>query len=287
MPTLVAQEEIKKARKRHQCDWCGEDIEEGSSYIRQRVVDCRDAWVWKAHPECSKAASTLSDYDLECIANLTMARGCTHDRFETCERCMADNQEKVLRTFFRDTKDHTMKVIKDDGVYRNIEFSNNGSSIYKYSLITWPGYLAIVGDMGDLVFKRLEDMFEFFGGHNLKPENPSVARINPGYWAQKLVAKDEDPMEFDEEKAKAFVEAYLEESEISDEEEKGDFREGINYKNIEIFTDSFYDAICLADKDYYPDDIYGCVRSYTMHYLWKLFAIQYGIYLYKEHRKKS
>ena len=287
MPTLIAQDKIEKARKRHQCDWCGEYIEEGSSYIRQRLVDCRDAWVWKAHPECSKAASTLDDFDLECLINTTMVRGCAHDRFETCDRCMVDNKEKVLRTFLKDIKNHTMKVIKDDGVYRNIEFSNNGSSICKYSLITWPGYLTIVGDMGDLVFKRLEDMFEFFGGHSLKPENPPVAMINPDYWTQKLVAKDKDPMEFDEAKAEAFVEDYLKDSEFTDEE-KADFREGINYENIELFQESFYDAICHAGRsDHYPDDIYGYVRSYTMQYLWKLFAIQYGIYLYKQYKKQA
>lgn len=75
--TNIAHDEVKAARKAHVCDWCNEAIEIGQPYVRQRNKDGRDVWTWRAHPECSKAASTLDSFDLEMVAGETMTRGCT------------------------------------------------------------------------------------------------------------------------------------------------------------------------------------------------------------------
>lgn len=79
--------------------------------------------------------------------------------------------------FTRNTADHQMTVLHDDGLYRHLRFMNPKSSEYWFDLVTWPGRLAICGDIGeDYVFSRLPDMFEFFRGDG----------INPHYWAEKL-----------------------------------------------------------------------------------------------------
>ena len=41
------------------------------------------------------------------------------------------------------------------------------------------------GDIGDFVFRRLNDMFEFF-----RDDDAGKLRINPGYWAEKCTAAD-------------------------------------------------------------------------------------------------
>lgn len=83
----------------------------------------------------------------------------------------------VQRVFESDTADHVMTVLHEDGLYRHIRFARpDGSSLYRYDLITWPGYLSIVGDVGDFTFRRLADMVEFFA---------SGRGINPSYWAEK------------------------------------------------------------------------------------------------------
>ncbi len=69
--------------------------------------------------------------------------------------------EDFLRRFATNVKDHTIKCLKNDGLYRHYSCTNNGSSIYRFDIITWPGYMAIVGDMGDYVFAREKDMFPF------------------------------------------------------------------------------------------------------------------------------
>lgn len=87
------------------------------------------------------------------------------------------DQEK----FEKDVAGHEMTIACDDGLHRHLTFKRPGSSTYHFHITTWPGYLAISGDMGTFVFARLPDMFEFFRGER---------EINPGYWSEKLAAHD-------------------------------------------------------------------------------------------------
>ncbi|HCA85495.1 MAG TPA: hypothetical protein DEQ61_08380 [Streptomyces sp.] len=83
----------------------------------------------------------------------------------------------MAKRFQRDTAGHQMTVLHDDGLYRHLRFTSPKSSEYWFDLVTWPGRLAMCGDVGeDYVFTRLPDMFEFFRGKS----------INPHYWAEKL-----------------------------------------------------------------------------------------------------
>lgn len=89
MTTLIDEVTIKAARKEHRCNWCQEAIEVGTSYVRQRLVDGSDAWVFRAHPECDAAFSSLDRIDQEtaCTYGETYTRGCTCERGDTlCDR---------------------------------------------------------------------------------------------------------------------------------------------------------------------------------------------------------
>lgn len=44
-----------KARKEHRCTWCGQKIDAGQEYLRQRVVIDGDAGTQKFHLECDAA----------------------------------------------------------------------------------------------------------------------------------------------------------------------------------------------------------------------------------------
>ncbi|WP_425641450.1 hypothetical protein ACPUEK_16065 [Marinomonas gallaica] len=92
---------------------------------------------------------------------------------------MKDTTQKAFDNFSKDTVNHELTILKDDGLYRHMRFGEKGSSIYAINITTWPGYLAVTGDMGDYVFTRTPDMFEFFRGKD----------INTGYWGEKLVAE--------------------------------------------------------------------------------------------------
>lgn len=94
------------------------------------------------------------------------------------------HDKDVLNRFLINTANHTMKVHRDDGIYRHLEFSRNGSNSYRFDLVTWPGYLCVTGDMGTWTFSRITDMFDFFTASHFGRQESFL--INPGYWSEKF-----------------------------------------------------------------------------------------------------
>ena len=88
--------------------------------------------------------------------------------------------------FLRDIAGHRMHVVRDDGLHRQLWFGRPGSSCMHFQLITWPGYLCYTGDMGTFVFRRLEDMLQFFR----REAGERQYRIDFRYWAEKVEAAD-------------------------------------------------------------------------------------------------
>lgn len=86
-------------------------------------------------------------------------------------------KEEFLERF----KKHELTIFHDDGLYRHIRMSVGNSWYDQFDLVTWPGHLAYSGDLGDFTFQRLDDMFEFFRGHDTP---------NPYYWSGKLQSVD-------------------------------------------------------------------------------------------------
>ena len=184
--------------------------------------------------------------------------------------------------FLSDIENHSLKIISDDGVNRHISFTNNGSNIYRFDLITWPGALCITGDCGTYVFKRITDMFEFFR-HD---------KINAGYWGQKLESIDNNGG-FKEFSTDLFVECIKSDFEdwlFCNEKEKSKAWEDVEDKVLSYQDDGEFAAVNAAisyksDDDNGFDDFFEhTLTEYTFHYLWCLEAIIYGI---KEYDKAS
>ena len=101
-----------------------------------------------------------------------------------------DREQQVLEAFSAHTAEHTLTVLHDRSLdlvdpqpYRHLRFAANGSRMYSWDIITWPGHLATVGDIADgYTFSRVHDMVDFF------EPLPTPYRINSGYWAEKLAA---------------------------------------------------------------------------------------------------
>lgn len=112
---------------------------------------------------------------------------------------MSDYLE-IAERFAADTAKHTMTVLHDEGLYRHLRFRAPEHSAYWFDLITWPGVLAIRGDIGEsYVFQRLDDMFEFFRGK----------RINPHYWSEKLDGGRYSAKQYSESKFRQLVVEYF------------------------------------------------------------------------------
>lgn len=91
-----------------------------------------------------------------------------------------DTIKQMAERFAKETAKHEMTVLHDDGLYRHLRFRAPESSFYWYELVTWPGFLAVGGDVDHYVFARVEDMFTFFR------RNGNEHGINPSYWSEKL-----------------------------------------------------------------------------------------------------
>lgn len=89
-------------------------------------------------------------------------------------------ENEIYERFKRETSDHTMTILRDEGLYRHLRFRQPRNEVCWFDLITVPGALIFQGDGETFAFRRTEDMFAFFRG--------PVGRINPDYWSEKLTS---------------------------------------------------------------------------------------------------
>lgn len=208
--------------------------------------------------------------------------------------------------FFRDAAQHTMTVLRDDGVHRHIRFRQPDGSAYWFDLITWPGSLCIDGDMGTHVFRRLDDMFEFFRTDRDWMRDGATLAINPSYWGEKLQATSNFGKfkEFSEERFRERVKDRFDnwcESEAPEDgvAEPDEIAEFTALKNA-LWEEIEDEVLCNASDgeiraidgalafdsehaDFNFEDAWewGC-KEYTFHFIWCCYAIAWGVKTYDE-----
>lgn len=201
-----------------------------------------------------------------------------------------EEQQRIFDQFQKDTIEHGMEIVVDgvghrdeDRHYRHLKFTNSGSQIYRFDLITWPGYLAVSGDMGHFIFTRIPDMFEFF---RLPMDKPiAVNCINPGYWGEKCCAGE--VKEFSEEVFKESVWDYYETWCNDDDDPDGIIKGSITRQLSGVCNE--WEAAQWLDYSFLSpvpefnfQDWFDWVRTkdYCYHYVWILYAIVSGIRCY-------
>jgi hypothetical protein len=76
---------IDRSKKSYRCDWCGELIEKGSSYVSWFTYG--ENITARCHPECYEAMLKTNSYDEEMPSVGTFRRGCScGEKMELC-RC--------------------------------------------------------------------------------------------------------------------------------------------------------------------------------------------------------
>lgn len=116
---------------------------------------------------------------------------------------MTDYAASAAR-FAADTRGHEMVVLRNDGLYRHLIFREPAHGFYWFELITTPGQLVFSGDGNSYVFRRTEDMFQFFRSGIWRD---GTHHINPGYWSEKLTSGREAATSYSE---KLFAEEVAE-----------------------------------------------------------------------------
>ena len=182
----------------------------------------------------------------------------------------------IATRFARDTAEHELAVLHDDGLYRHLRFRRPDRNTYWFDLVTWPGNLAIKGDMGSFLFARERDMFDF-----MRRDLP-----NPHYWAQKEQT-GAPTEEYSEDLFKQAVWTYVREggqeyrglaravqAEIFDSGACCD--EGTARRALEDFE--HVDASTPLGREFRFDDVWEMSFSdWTAQYLWCCHAIVWGI----------
>ena len=204
------------------------------------------------------------------------------------------NDSCTEELFLKDAERHVMTVIRDDGINRHIRFKRPDSGAYWFDLITWPGSLCIDGDCGTYVFRRMDDMFQFFRtDRDYALRNGKALAINLGYWSEKLTSiAQRGVTEFSEDLFREAVKDEFDqwvESEEPSEANKALLWEQLEDDVLSYVSDSEHDAIRSAMDfsneslgfqmhDFYEHDC----REYTFHFIWCCYAIAWGVKTYDE-----
>ncbi|WP_030755509.1 hypothetical protein [Streptomyces sp. NRRL F-5135] len=98
---------------------------------------------------------------------------------------------EIARHFESDFATAAMKVQREDGLYRHVEWSAP-KSMSRLIVVTWPYNLLVAGSHGSYHFERFgsdtEDMFAWVRG----------SRFDPDRWASKLVNGADSVREYDQ-----------------------------------------------------------------------------------------
>lgn len=138
---------------------------------------------------------------------------------------------RIWSDFVRNTKDHVLTVQHDDGLNRRMRVGAPDSSNYSWTVVTWPGYLQIVGDIADgYGFRRIDDMIAFFAGGLGWSHVDGAPSIDFRYWAQKLTGgRSHDVLVYSE---TAFVQSVTER--LEEHEDLGTEAQAFHDKTIEV-----------------------------------------------------
>lgn len=185
---------------------------------------------------------------------------------------------EIAERFARDTAKHELTVLHDDGLYRHLRFSSNprGYGEYWFDLVTWPGRLAMCGDVGDgYVFTRLPDMFQFFRADRRWG-------INPHYWAEKLGGGRQSVKQYSEELLRQrVVEQFVEDARWNGGVPPGTGRELRTWVLDEDLSDEHQARKVLeafAYEGYDFSDVWEWdFHDYDSSFLWACHAIIWGI----------
>jgi hypothetical protein len=194
--------------------------------------------------------------------------------------------ETIAERFARETRQHEIAILHDDGLYRHLRFQRPGTSSYAFELITVPNALIYRGEES-YVFSRLRDMFEFF-------RSPD-GHINPGYWSEKLTSDRDCVKKYDQALFEQLVRDHVAEA-VEDDPTLRRLTDAVREAVLESdeigFEDGARDALTSFAFYKNPDDRWDVdkqpdfqfhdtwewgLRDYDHWFLWACHAIVWGI----------
>lgn len=123
----------------------------------------------------------------------------------------------VYADFLRETAEHQLVVLHDEGLYRHRRIQKPGTRTWFWDITTWPGHLATSGDIADgYMFTRDLDMIDFLSVSRRYRDyySDGAPSINVRYWAEKLCgARSHEVKKYDQDVFLRYVKDSLGEHE--------------------------------------------------------------------------
>lgn len=201
--------------------------------------------------------------------------------------------------FLSDVANHQMTVIRDDASGRHLRFKRPGDGSYWFDILTWQNSLCIDGDMGTHVFRRVEDMFDFFrvDAKDWSFNKQGGLSINPSYWSEKLrIDSRGGPKEFDEDAFHKLIGIYVLEWVRANRYQttRVERRDLWDHVENEIFEAESPERKEIAAHDFrhkfsrtglrfsFEDALSISYQKFTFHFIWCCYAIAWAIKMYDE-----
>lgn len=188
--------------------------------------------------------------------------------------------------FLKDVATHAMTVELDNGVFRHLTFRRPNTNAYSFAITTWPGHLAISGDMGSWVFSRIRDMLQFFRDERVRAE---TLYTNPHYWEEKVQAADKGGCQrYSYESFLSHIDDHVKqwlegEDQAELTEEQADAVAKLRRDGLESEHDArraLYDFDVGGDLQFDACASEWKLGEYTFHYLWACYAIAWAVKQY-------
>jgi hypothetical protein len=196
---------------RVQCRNCPRWLTDPVSIARGYGPECAKQLGWVAPPAAKRAVFGRSRRGgpVEGQADVLAPEDDEDNKISNEEKTMANDWPEIADRFARETAEHEMTVLHDDGLYRHLRFMRPQNSAYWFDLITVPHALIFRGDGESFVFSRIEDMFGFFRS-GIGADG--TLRINPHYWSEKLTSDRDSVMKYDQDLFQQLVKEHVAEA---------------------------------------------------------------------------
>lgn len=185
---------------------------------------------------------------------------------------------EVWQEFQKWTSEHMLTVLHDDGLYRHLRMAKPGTRMWSWEIVTWPGHLAVHGDISDgYIFAREPDMFPWFG---YKPNwyTDGSPEISPDYWAWKLYGHA-PVTDFDTGVFARSIAEYLQESTITENERaniiKTCYEDVYDFESAAQFLYDWFDGSHVGEFNcttYKPRWLLTCYAITTTVNEWNVYA---------------
>lgn len=166
--------------------------------------------------------------------------------------------------------EHEIEVKLEQGLYRHYRCAKPGTGIYHFHVVTFPGRILVCGDIGDMCWERVPDMFTWAPG-----ALDSISYLEEKVW--RTIKTEEFNKEVAEEHVLWDFQSHTEDLDLEDPKDAEEYQKHVEIRD-ELLNKAddngpdFYTA--YYESDWYGGDMISG-DGYTANFLWARSALKW------------